>query len=295
MAGENNGVGGFPSGAPAGNNGLPNSGIMSMFQIGAGVPPPAGMQPPPGAVPPSGIPGTQDPGTGTGAPGGAVPGSGAAGTGTGESPLDAFKTLWDTPTDGDGKPIVPASNTPSVAFDPAKVAEAIGKVDFLSQIPQDLLAKATSGGAQAFSQVVNQSNRAVFMMAAASFTKLMEQTTANQQKQLEAMIPDLVRKHGARDALMSDPVFSHPAVSPLVEAVSAQIQRKHPQATQAQVADMARKYLKDTFAAVGAPGGAGGAGGAGQGAQGTGGRAGNMTGTAVDDWDAWVNQAPQLM
>jgi len=288
MAEGNNGMAGLPSGS-ANTNGLPNSGIMSMFNIGGPAPQPPGMQQPAATG--------NIPGTGTGDPVGntGLPGTGGTGTDDGKSPLDAFKTLWDTPTDGDGKPIVPASNTPSVAFDPAKVAEAIGKVDFLSQIPQDLLAKATSGDAQAFSQVMNQSNRAVFMMAAASFTKLMQQQTEQQQKQLEAMIPDLVRKHGARDALMTDPVFSHSAVSPLVEAVSAQIQRKHPQATQAQIAELARDYIKNSFsalnAALGDKGGAGDKGGNG----GNGGaRVGNMTGSASDDWEAWIQQAPAI-
>lgn len=287
----------LPASPGIGNNGLPNAGIMSLFNVGG---PPA---PAPGMNGPQDLGVAGAPGT-TGQPQSAqfpgAPGTTPANTEPAKSPLDQFKDLWQPSVDDKGNPVTPSQDTvPVVAFDPAKVAEAIGKVDFLSQVPAELVSKATSGDAAAFNQVINTATRSSFMVAAKSFTTLLQQQLQNQQKAFDARVSEIVRQQGSRDALLADnPVFAHPAVAPMIQALVLQFQHKYPQATQSQLTQYARDYFISMQKELGthlAAGGTGspatpGAGGPGS-SQAPG---GNMPGTANDDWSLWFNNAPQL-
>ena len=82
-----------------------------------------------------------NPGAGAGAP--------AAGTSQPTPPpeppnhMDVMATLWQN--DPKLAPPVDPLTTPLFNTDPAKIAQAAGKMDFVSQIPQDPMTKAMSG------------------------------------------------------------------------------------------------------------------------------------------------------
>lgn len=278
-----------------------NGSIMSMFNVNPGSMSFAGMPASPtGGT--TGIPGAPGAGgagpapnqnAGMGVPGtGAPQNTGAGGpdlnnTGENKSPLDDFKTLWETPKDDKGNPLPPTSNAVSIAFDPAKMGEALNKVNLASNVPADLVQKALGGDQQAFIEAMNAVGKNTFMLAAQSAVKLMEDALKKHDASVTARMPGLVKEHMTSDRLVSEnPVFSHPSTAPVLQALQKQFQLKHPNATATELQGMAKQYLAgvaEMFNAGnnGVPGNNGGQGGA----------SGNGTtqnaGTASDDWEAF--------
>src|SRR3990172_13049784 len=64
------------------------------------------------------------------APNGTVPANSGAAPVVPESPLDAFKTLWEPNKDKDGKEIPPTDPTKMFNIDPAALRESAVKIDF---------------------------------------------------------------------------------------------------------------------------------------------------------------------
>lgn len=222
--------------------------ILSMFQPApvtpAATPAPTGNQ-----TPGQPIPGTHS-SAGT-EPNGVVP---TQSTKPEVSPLDQHKDIWQTPAKDPNKPDPSAS--PFANIDPAKLQEAAGKIDFSKVISGDDLAKISAGGQEAvaaFASAFNKGLQTVYAQSAVATTKIVEQALNHAKKQQEEALPGLVRKVSSHESLVqSNPIFSNPALSPIVEALQSQFQQKNPGATAADIQQQIVSYF-DSIGAVFAP------------------------------------------
>lgn len=188
---------------------------------------------------PSGDPAAGTQHTGSSSQQGA-PGNSQAGAAQ-QSPLDNFKQLWQTNETEAGKPKT------YVTVDPAKLAEATGKLNFAAGLKPEQLQAITAGGEQAvtaFSQALNTVAQQVFQVAMLGSGKLMEQAIQNSRSDLISEIPAHLRHHLSMSQMQDKfPAISHPAVRPLVEVLQAQFGSQHPDASPAELQKMATDYL----------------------------------------------------
>jgi hypothetical protein len=158
------------------------------------------------------------------------------------SPLADFADLWKTD---------PNTAAPQPMFgnvDPAKLMDAARKTDFAKAIPKETMAAIAAGGqagVEAFAQAMNTVSQTVYANSAMATTKIVEQALKKQQEAFEAKLPGIIKQHTLSDTLRSEnPVFSNPAVQPLISALESQLAVKHPGATAGELTSMAKQYLE---------------------------------------------------
>lgn len=161
-----------------------------------------------------------------------------------KSPLSGFADLWQNPIVDKNAPPAP-SLTPSFNVDPAKLAEAAGKIDFAKVAKPELITAALKGDEAAFSQVLNSVVQTVYAQSAAATTRIVEAALARQGETiLQHTLPAKLREHEAGLRVNADnPVFSNPAVAPLLETLKAQMLIKHPTASAEEISRMTKEYL----------------------------------------------------
>lgn len=241
---------------------MAGGGIMSMFSnlMGSGnnavpntpapgsVPNPAtgttGTLPTPGNIP-SGTPttGVTTPGA---APNGVLPAAGADGTnGTPTTtPFDTFKDLWKN------DPVDPNAPAPGVfgTIDPKKFMEAAGKIDFSKSVTPEQLTAIAGGGEgamAAFAQAMNKVAQGVYAQSAFATTKIVEQALSKSKEAFLAELPQHIKKQTVTDSLRAEnPIFSNPAVQPIISALEAQMTVKYPNATAPEITAMAKTYVE---------------------------------------------------
>lgn len=160
-----------------------------------------------------------------------------------KAPLADFAKLWEAP-----------ENTPQPEalfgnVDPQKLMEAAGKTDFSKVITPEQLQAINAGGEGAMAammQAMNKMSQAVYANSAMATTKIVDQALKKAQEQFNSQIPTLVKQHTVSDTLRTEnPIFSNPAVAPLVEAMKQQFTLKHPNATAGEIAQMTKTYISD--------------------------------------------------
>lgn len=187
------------------------------------------------------------------APNGTVPNTVPTGTENqaSASPLDDFNSLWQ-PSENAG-----AAAEPLIKVDPKSLAEAARKTDFTKMIaPEQLtaIAQGGEGAVQAFAQAMNQVAQGVYAQSAFAATKIVEQAVSKAQERFSAEIPSHVKRLQVSDSLRSEnPALSHPAASPILGAIEAQLTMKHPNASASEITSMAKQYLDQFATAINTP------------------------------------------
>lgn len=200
-------------------------------------------------VQPTGKPGsTLDPNAGNGGqPGQGQPGQQQQ---TQNSPLDGFKDLWKTDPNANNANSDPFAS-PLFQTDPNKIREAAGKMDFLSQIPQEMLQKAMAGNdPQSFMQVMNAVAQNVLATSLQLGTATTEQAGSLMAKRFDAALPGRFKNFQLQSQAPTNPALSHPAVQPLLKSVREQISRQNPDLPAAEVTKMAEDYFSQMMTAV---------------------------------------------
>ena len=227
------------------------SGIMSMFSNlmgGAAPSAPANSQNPtpnqPGNIPVTASnTGAASPNT---AANGVVPTTGDSIQPSASTPFDQFADLWkNEPTD----PNAPAPNTSVFGnVDPKKFMEAAGKIDFAKVVTPDQLQKISAGGEDAmtaFAAALNSVAQTTYAQSAFASTKIVEQAMAKAKDSFLAELPTHIKQQTVKESLRQDnPIFSNPAVQPIISALEAQMTVKYPQATAAEITTMAKQYVE---------------------------------------------------
>jgi hypothetical protein len=168
------------------------------------------------------------------------------------NPMEALAKLWET----DPKAVVPTDPLAAPLFntDPAKILQSASKVDFLKNIPQDLMAKVMAGNdPAALMQLINtvsqQSLAAAVQLNAATVENA---TSRNNQRMLEAL-PAQFKSLMLSQSQAENPSLNHPAAQPFIKMVRQQIAAKDPTLTPAQINAQAEKVLTDFAGVISAP------------------------------------------
>lgn len=230
------------------------SGIMSMFSnlMGSnGAPAPAT---PPGGQSAQSTPGNipaSTPNTGAAtpntAPNGTNPGNAdvnPASTST-STPFDQFADLWKN------APVDPNAPAPAGVFgnvDPKRFMEAAGKIDFAKVVTPEQLQAISAGGDGAmssFAAALNSVAQSTYAQSAFASTKIVEQALARAKDSFYADLPQHIKKQTVSESLRAEnPVFSNPAVQPIISALEAQLTVKFPQASAGEITTMAKTYVE---------------------------------------------------
>lgn len=167
------------------------------------------------------------------------------------SQLDNFGNLWQ-PNDTTGQEPQPLINV-----DPKSLAEAASKTNFVKMISPEQLKAISEGGEgamQAFAQAMNKVAQGVYAQSAFATTKIVEQAVAKAQERFTSEIPNHVKKLQVSESLRSEnPALNHPAASPILGAIESQLTLKHPNASSAEITNMAKQYLEQFATAINKP------------------------------------------
>lgn len=200
-----------------------------------------------------------------------VPPSGTSSP-TPPNPMDEMAALWQN--DPKSPPQVDPLTTPLFNTDPAKIAAAAAKIDFLSQVPQEVMAKAMSGtDPGAFMQVMNYVAQRTLATSTQLNAATIEQATTRNNDRIQNALPTRVRQIQLDAITPENPVLAHPASQPLLQMVRSQIQMKQPGISAAEVNRQAEAYLTGFAGQLVTP-------------QPT---AEQVKATSGTDWDAWAN------
>lgn len=164
--------------------------------------------------------------------------------GSKESPLKQFGELWkDTPVD----PNAPKPQSGPSVEDILKAAQKINFGQALNPEHLKVLEKGGEGSAEALVALLNQAAQASYGQSAVTTSKLVADAVKAAREDVAHSMPQTIKKQGARENLFKDnPGFSDPAVSPIVDAVMAQIADKFPKASQAEMESLAKQMLLGT-------------------------------------------------
>lgn len=209
--------------------------IGSLFRNFSGQQRPAA--PAPGAAPAA-------PAPPPGAPGSSLQASPAADPNKPNSPLDPFKDMWKTaPVDPKAPPADPFS-VPMFQTDPTKIQEAAGQVDFLGQIPPEMLQKAMAGNdPQAFLAVINAVGQKSLATALHLSTMTTEQAGQKIGQRFNTALPGRFKDLQVNAQQPTNPALSHPAAQPILEMARNQIKMMNPDFSPEQIQKEAESYL----------------------------------------------------
>lgn len=192
------------------------------------------------------------------------------------SPLDQFKDLWKDAGNNGASSADPFAS-PLFNTDPAKIVEAAGKADFLSQVPQELIQKAMSGNdPQAFMQIINAVGQQALAMSLQLSTATTEQAGQRIGERFNKALPERFKDMQLGQMPATNPVLNHPAAEPMLRNLRDQVRRQEPNLRPDEVNAKAEQYLM-SFASTLVGNNSGG----GQGQQG---------GQQEQDWEAWVSK-----
>jgi len=173
-----------------------------------------------------------------------------------KNPLDEFKTVWDTPKDKDGKEIPPISTEVFPSIDPKQLMEAAGKVDFSKVIKPEQLEAVKAGGegaAKALAEIINASSQQVYAQSAYATTEIVKEAVKKIIESQDKALAEKLRGLNLSESLQKEnPVFSHPAATPILEGIQNQLALKNPNASTEELKQLAKGFL-EAFASSFAP------------------------------------------
>ncbi len=159
-----------------------------------------------------------------------------------DSPLDQYKSLWD--------PVPTSENAAPVAqkLDPAKLQEIVAKADFTKAITPEMKAAISAGGEEAqaaLMSALNEVTRQAVVQSTLAANKMTEQAVKDAIDSQTKSLPDLIRSQATTNSLYAaNPIFSNPAVKPVIEAVKAQLAAKNPTATSDELTAMSQQFVE---------------------------------------------------
>ena len=160
-----------------------------------------------------------------------------------DSPLAAHTSLWDS--------IPKPATDPSAAYTPldaATLQTAMSKADLAANIPPEIMAAIIQGGdgaGAAFTQAMNQVAQQSMVQSTLINEKLTAQAVERAIKAMEAKLPEMMRSQASSAHVAdSNPLFSNPAIKPVIDATRQQLQNKFPADTPAQITEKLNNYVK---------------------------------------------------
>lgn len=159
------------------------------------------------------------------------------------SPLDQFKDMWET----DPNVKAPVEFKPE-SLDPTKLQEVMGKVDLTKVITQENLSLIEAGGegaTKALIESMNAVSQQTMMQSTLVANKMIEDSVTKAIESVTAKIPALLKEQNLSNSLKEqNPIYSNPAVKPVIDAVKSQLSVKFPDATTSDLTSMAQDFVK---------------------------------------------------
>jgi len=98
---------------------------------------------------------------------------------------------------------------------------------------------------KAFAESMNKVAQSVYAQSAFATTKIVEQAVEKARGGFIAEIPQHIKRSQVNDNLRADnPIFSNPAVQPIISALEQQMTVKFPNATATEITAMAKQYVE---------------------------------------------------
>lgn len=161
------------------------------------------------------------------------------------APLEAYKTLWEN--DPNDKGAQPASVLPAITAE--TLSKTLANSDFMSNIDPQLRAKAASGDVQAFNDVINAGLRNVMTQSVLASHGLVNAGARAYGDQFSKTLPNMIRSNNASETLASNPLYKNPAVRNMMDNTREQFERKFPNASAREIAEMTDNYFSEVSAA----------------------------------------------
>lgn len=162
------------------------------------------------------------------------------------TPMASFDKLWETDATKTGAK--PAGVLPEITAE--QLTATLANSNFLHSVSPELLAKAAGGDATAFGDVINQGLRTVMAQSVLASRGLVEAGTRSHGEQLRTSLPTMVRSSNVSDSLQANPLYSNPAVKPVIDNVRRQLEEKNPTASAKEIADLTDSYFADLTKAM---------------------------------------------
>jgi hypothetical protein len=160
-----------------------------------------------------------------------------------DSPLAAHTSLWEAIPKPTADPAT--AHTP---LDAATLQTAMSKADLAANIPPEIMAAIVQGGegaGAAFTQAMNQVAQQSMVQSTLINEKLTAQAVERAISAMEAKIPEMLRSQASSAHVAdSNPLFSNPAIKPVIDATRQQLQDTFPKDTPAQITDKLNNYVK---------------------------------------------------
>lgn len=159
----------------------------------------------------------------------------------GDSPMDAFKDIFKI--DSTKAPAKDLLQEPLLTLDPAKIAEAVGKMDFTKGIDPALMQKALQGDVAALGQILNSSARNTYMGAFQALAGIIERAVKVNNERFSSSLDGRFRKYQVDSSQSTNPVLQHESVKPVLASLRSLIAQQKPDMHPAEVAKEAENYF----------------------------------------------------
>lgn len=142
-------------------------------------------------------------------------------------PLADMAALWKN--DPNKPAPVDPMRGPILNPDTNKIAEAAGKVDFLAQVPAELLQRVNSGNdPAALAELINTVAQRTLATATQIGAATVEQGLQRNNQRIEQALPDRIKQAQLENVPVENPALAHEASQPLLRMVREQIRLANP-------------------------------------------------------------------
>jgi len=160
-----------------------------------------------------------------------------------DSPLAQFKDLWET----DPKKSGDKEAAPDYSLKSEDVMKVVAKQDFTKNLTPEQVAAIQEGGEAGVAATIALVNGAVQQAVTTStlISNQLSQQMVNQAVQdSQDKIPGILRSNLTSAHLKdTNPLFSNPAVTPVMEAVQSQLLEKYPDFTPQRVNELTENFV----------------------------------------------------
>ena len=177
-----------------------------------------------------------------------------------KNPLDSFTAIWQN-TDNAGKENNGQQQQQSSApryginVDGKQIAEMAQNVNFVKDIPQEMLQKATNGDVGALLNIINNVGQRAMANAIEVGGRTLNHSLESGFNTFNGTLDSRFKDFATKDQVYSNSedakILSHPAVQPLVESARQQLLKQNPAATSAEIQQQLVSYFRQVGQAFG--------------------------------------------
>ena len=165
------------------------------------------------------------------------------------NPLDQMAGLWKN--DPTKQPPADPLKGPILNPDTTKIAEAASRMDFLKNVPKELLARVNSGNdPAALAELVNVVAQQTLSTATQISAATTEQGLQRNNQRIEQALPDRIKQVQLDTIAVENPALAHAASLPMLKMMRAQIAAQNPHLTPEAINRQAESMLVQHATAV---------------------------------------------